>query len=212
MASPNHTLLMQLGPSRGKSISVHGREFVLGRDPASDWVIEDIEVSRRHARLIAQQGKYAIEDLGSTNGTFVNGQRIRAVQELDPGATIRLGENVLFFYDVTLEKGAIEDTEGKKEAPVKEATVEEAPQVELLERVETEEPPASHPPSPGPAKPQPLAQESPPSEVPFFRQPWVLAVAALALLGICALTAFLWYVDANFLWCDVFGSLIASCR
>lgn len=219
MAANKFSLLMQLGPSRGETRDVSGEEFILGRDPSSNWVIEDVEVSRGHARLLAQTGNYAIEDLGSTNGTFVNGQRIRSILPLEPGATIRLGENVLLFYDETVEESSVEEAQNlatagrsKMEAPEEQAV----PQVELLESVEQER--ASQPPAksqnPFSDNPVPVsrAEEITYADMPFYRRPMVMAAAALVIVGLLALSAFLWYVDANFLWCDVFGSLIANCR
>jgi len=210
MAANSYTLLMQLGPTQGETLSVQGEEFVLGRDPKSDWAIDDVEVSRAHARLVLKEGGHAIEDLGSTNGTFVNGQRIRSVLPLDPGSTIRLGENVLLFYDVSVDKNAVGDAQDKKEIPSVEI-----PQVELLESVESEErsPSPAKSQNPVPANPVPVstAQENLSVEMPFYRRPIVMAVAAVFLLGSCALSAFLWYVDANYLWCDVFGTLISGC-
>jgi pSer/pThr/pTyr-binding forkhead associated (FHA) protein len=210
MTDNNYTLLMQLGPSQGETLSIQGDEFVLGRDPESNWSIEDVEVSRGHARLIAREGGYAIEDMGSTNGTFVNGQRIRSVLQLDPGSTIRLGENVLLFYDTATEGKALEDTQDKEET-----VEEEIPQMEILERAESEKPapPPAKAQTSVPDEPVPLStvRENLPTEIPFYRRPAVIAVAVILLVGSLALSAFLWYVDANFLWCDVFGTLIAGC-
>ena len=222
MATKNYTLLMQLGPSQGEIAPLSGSEYVIGRDPSCDWVIDDVEVSRRHARLLAQSGGFAIEDLGSTNGTFVNGQRIRTVLPLLPGATIRLGENVLLFYDAASEQAAANqaqtlqfDTRPKQSEPKGEPQAE-APRVEMLETFERRQPePAAKPAPAAPAAPPPVsqtaAQPSDAVELPFYRRPVVMAIGALLILGICGLSAFLWYVDANFLWCDVFGNLLSAC-
>jgi len=97
-------LIMKDGPSPGKRTELNPlvRSLLIGRDPGCHLVVNEIEVSRRHARLIAQSGGYAIEDLGSTNGTFVNNQRISDVVTLHPGATIRLGDRVTFTYEAIL--------------------------------------------------------------------------------------------------------------
>lgn len=60
----------------------------IGRDLTNDIVINDAEISRRHARLISQAGGYVLEDLGSTNGTFINGQRLASPYILRPGETV----------------------------------------------------------------------------------------------------------------------------
>jgi pSer/pThr/pTyr-binding forkhead associated (FHA) protein len=221
MTGQTFSLLMQLGPKRDETRTIDGAEFVLGREPGSDWVIDDVEVSRKHARLIFQNDGYAIEDLGSTNGSYVNGQRIRSIVALEPGVTIRLGENVLLFYDAVMDKSAAEaSSDDNKE------TAEIAPQVELIERVEPEAVASasaevveekSEPSDPMVSTETPEIAELPEiqrrsvTEIPFYRKPFVIWIAAIGLLGVVALGAFLWYVDANFLWCDVFGGLIAGC-
>jgi pSer/pThr/pTyr-binding forkhead associated (FHA) protein len=67
---------------------------VLGRHPSSDLPFDaerDLEVSARHAAVFRQGGGYVIRDLGSTNGTWVNGQRVRSDAALEPGDRIQLG-------------------------------------------------------------------------------------------------------------------------
>src|SRR4051794_29513197 len=65
----------------------------IGRE-GNDVNLMDPEVSRRHAAIRDQGGSLAIEDLGSTNGTFVNDQRISVVTVLNDGDTVRLGNTV----------------------------------------------------------------------------------------------------------------------
>jgi hypothetical protein len=48
--------------------------------------------------------------------------------------------------------------------------------------------------------------------LPLLDRRLMIGCAALLLLGVCAGIAFFWYVDANYLWCDVFGGMIAACR
>jgi hypothetical protein len=66
----------------------------LGRESSNDIVIADYEVSRRHARILHKDDGYSIEDLGSTNGTFVNGYRLAGQAQLFHGDTIELGQSV----------------------------------------------------------------------------------------------------------------------
>lgn len=67
-----------------------GAELTLGRDPACEVVIRDADVSRRHARVVARDGGHLLVDLGSTNGTLVNGARVEAAP-LAPGDRIAIG-------------------------------------------------------------------------------------------------------------------------
>ena len=83
------------GDDAGRVIEVAG-ELVLGRTQEGPGRIPDIEISRTHARLYVEaDGGLAIEDLGSTNGTFVRGERITAPRPLSPGDTLRVGQTTL---------------------------------------------------------------------------------------------------------------------
>jgi pSer/pThr/pTyr-binding forkhead associated (FHA) protein len=68
----------------------------VGREPSLPLHLdEDTQVSRRHARIALQGGQVLVEDLGSTNGTYVNDQPINAPRALNPGDKVRIGLTVL---------------------------------------------------------------------------------------------------------------------
>lgn len=92
-------LVMRSGPNPGERYNIEQNEITIGRDVANEITINDPEVSRKHARLIMQSGGYLLEDLGSTNGTFVNGQRLTSPHVLRPGDVVMLGENVSLAYE-----------------------------------------------------------------------------------------------------------------
>jgi pSer/pThr/pTyr-binding forkhead associated (FHA) protein len=100
MASQTYQLVMEKGPNPGKIFELGQDELTIGRDITNRIVINDPEVSRKHTRLILQSGSYVIEDLGSTNGTFVDGQRLIGPHVLRPGETIMLGEKIALEYEV----------------------------------------------------------------------------------------------------------------
>jgi pSer/pThr/pTyr-binding forkhead associated (FHA) protein len=77
------------GPSQGQSFDCD-RELVVGREGA-DLVIEDWEMSRRHAAIRPVPAGLEIEDLGSLNGTFVDGERITAITLVTAAATVKMG-------------------------------------------------------------------------------------------------------------------------
>jgi pSer/pThr/pTyr-binding forkhead associated (FHA) protein len=78
------------GPLAGRDVEVTAA-LVLGRQ-AADLLIEDPEVSRRHAALRPAGDGLEVEDLGSLNGTWVNGTRIQGPIRLEPGDRVRLGD------------------------------------------------------------------------------------------------------------------------
>jgi class 3 adenylate cyclase len=86
-------LLAKEGPLAGRRLQVDA-SLTLGRGEA-DVVVDDPEISRRHAVIRAGAGFFEIEDLDSLNGTWVNGQRISGTARLEPGDIIRLGKTVL---------------------------------------------------------------------------------------------------------------------
>ncbi len=94
-------LVLKSGPGSGTEYSLDKPELFLGRDPGNDIVINDPEVSRRHARMLLVGNTYTIEDLGSTNGTFIKGQRLAAPVTLRPGEVIMLGERIAVQFEVT---------------------------------------------------------------------------------------------------------------
>ncbi len=68
-----------------------GREMIIGRGGSSDVVINDSFTSTRHARVFVRDGQYWLEDLGSTNGTYLNGVPLKKPVVLADGDDIRVG-------------------------------------------------------------------------------------------------------------------------
>jgi pSer/pThr/pTyr-binding forkhead associated (FHA) protein len=82
------------GPGAGRQIELTG-PLVLGRDSSADVVLDDGQISRRHARVTPSNGGVVVEDLESTNGTFVNQDEVQAPVELRPGDELLVGVTVL---------------------------------------------------------------------------------------------------------------------
>jgi hypothetical protein len=104
MATQSFQLVMRAGPSIGKVYSISKAEMHIGRDISNEIVINDAEVSRKHVRLVIQAGEVIIEDLGSTNGTFINDQRASGPYTLVAGDTVQLGEHVILVFEAALQE------------------------------------------------------------------------------------------------------------
>jgi hypothetical protein len=86
--------MVEAGPASGTEISF-ASEFRLGRDERGGDLGGDATLSRQHAILRTGPGGITVEDLGSTNGTFVNGSRISGVRQVRPGDTVEVGHSRL---------------------------------------------------------------------------------------------------------------------
>jgi len=82
---------LAMGDQPHTQMAIRREAIVFGRDPTCDHVLDDPLVSRRHARLTRSDASLFLEDLGSANGTFVNGQRISARAPIQAGDLIGMG-------------------------------------------------------------------------------------------------------------------------
>ncbi|MDD3652952.1 MAG: DUF3662 and FHA domain-containing protein [Desulfotomaculaceae bacterium] len=89
-------LKIEEGPDQGKYFNLGKGTMLLGRRAGCDIVLSDSSVSRRHAQIEWSRGQYSIIDLGSTNGTKVNGVRV-TTRILKPGDTVALGTTICTF-------------------------------------------------------------------------------------------------------------------
>ena len=96
-------LVVQRSPSldEGDEFPVNSAPLTLGRGGQNDLVLEgDDFASARHARIEARGDGVWVQDLDSTNGTYVNGARVMGAQRLDPGDILRVGETDLRVEEV----------------------------------------------------------------------------------------------------------------
>ena len=208
------SLIVKDGPMTGHRLNVE-TETTLGREN-SDLTIEDPEVSRRHAVLRPSPDGIEIEDQGSTNGTFVNGNRIKEATKLSPGDTVRIGKTTLEvegpsgFEDTVIapvtrpDDTVVAATGGTApEAPIPAAPPPPQPQQSPPPRPERQEPAASGRPSrPQPQNDAPSRQVGPPPSGPSRRgipvqglkpsgnKPLLIAGAVLAALLLLAVADF----------------------
>lgn len=90
------TLHVLQGPDKGRTFQTHREAVILGRN-AEQIPLNDTTVSRRHAQLQPNNGTWMIQDLGSSNGTYVNGHRLNATVRLKHGDQIKMGSTLLVF-------------------------------------------------------------------------------------------------------------------
>jgi pSer/pThr/pTyr-binding forkhead associated (FHA) protein len=88
---PRLVVVAAMGREPGTAFEIHD-EAILGRAPTSDVQIDDAFASSAHARVFPRGQSMYIEDLGSTNGTYLNERQFEGVEELRPDDTIRIGE------------------------------------------------------------------------------------------------------------------------
>jgi two-component system cell cycle response regulator len=81
----------------GQVLKLDGPKFGLGRHPDNQACVDDDGISRFHARISVDGDKYWVEDLGSSNGTYINGRRVTSC-ELNNGDTLNLGPRVSFRF------------------------------------------------------------------------------------------------------------------
>ncbi|QPC84401.1 TIR domain-containing protein [Phototrophicus methaneseepsis] len=97
---PGTWIVVRRGPNLNDMFKLDKDVVTLGRDKANDISIEDPEVSRFHLRFMRRDRGYGMEDVGSTNGTFVQNRRVDGLMTLTPGTAIRLGDSVIISYEV----------------------------------------------------------------------------------------------------------------
>ena len=88
-------LIVTEGPLANTVIPLGTQQVTLGRAPDSTLVIDDDYASSRHARIYPSDGAWIIEDLGSTNGTWIDRTRITSPTVLPPGVPLRIGRTTL---------------------------------------------------------------------------------------------------------------------
>jgi len=89
------TLVVVEGPLKGTTIPLGTAPVTIGRAPTSTVVIDDDYASANHARIVLGDGEWLVEDLGSTNGTFVGDKRVTTPVSLGVGVPLRVGQTVL---------------------------------------------------------------------------------------------------------------------
>ena len=119
---PDAYLHVQRGPLAGTVIPIDPGANIFGR--AEGHILPDEHVSRRHARINAVSGEYMLIDLGSSNGTVVNGQKITGAVILQHGDVIQFGGTIMGFYIRGMEGSVVMGTGAATPAAAPEQLLE----------------------------------------------------------------------------------------
>ena len=191
-----YQLVMHSGPTPGKIFPMEGDVITIGREAGNGIIINDAEVSRKHTQFVFQGGKYIVTDLGSTNGTFVNGQRLTGQHVLQPGEVISLGEqiNLLFEAVVPIDPNATMLSAGRQ--PGIPRAVAPAPRPQPVAQPAPQPQPVNYA-GQVPAGPAPVYN---PPEQKRNTTPIIIGAVIVLFLCICVVSALLYNAPQSF-WC-----------
>ena len=165
---PLASLLVRSGEAKGERLYIRVPIANVGRGEYNDLVIADASVSTMHAKLQSRDGIWVVADLGSTNGTFVDGELIDGEVPLGPGSTIRFGEVATMF----------EPLDEREAEPIADTTV--MPRLETESMTAPAETELSQPALR--RRPRPRPSPPPPNRTPLLVL-LALLVIALVLAG-----------------------------
>ena len=106
LPSGSALLVVRRGPNIGARFLLDQDETVAGRHPSADIFLDDVTVSRRHARFLRHGSAFEVKDLGSLNGTFFDGVRIETAL-LSDGAEVQIGKFRLTFFASRLDLAGV---------------------------------------------------------------------------------------------------------
>ena len=137
-------LVLNGGPGAGQVFALNKALLTIGRGSECDVVIPDVSISRRHAQILRQETGWYVQDLGSRNGTAINGQRLSAPGRLEDGDTLTVGAVPLRYIATGFAEGA----EGRLPTETPTETWPLTPQAPLAEETTTATPTRALPPKP----------------------------------------------------------------
>ncbi|MGC9520408.1 MAG: FHA domain-containing protein [Anaerolineae bacterium] len=208
-----HGLLVIEGPGVGETYTLEGMIVTLGRSSDNSIVLDSPKISRHHAQIRKLPTGVVIEDMGSTNGTWVNERRLTGSRPLSPGDEIRLADYMTLEYIVEEDYRTTvlppDETPGATQM-MQEPPTYTPPQIPVEPRYpEPYEPPPQREvsyepsaPTPPPASYQPSAEARPESITPPRQRPkWLYILIGLLAILIClciATAVYLWFAPLSF--------------
>jgi hypothetical protein len=222
MAGKAYQFIVRAGPNPGKIYPIIKNEVIIGRDPNADILVNDAEVSRHHAVVKLTPEGYTIEDLGSTNGTIINNQRLLGPHILHPSEIINLGEHISLVFEAVPEFDP--DATMVSRMPLPPAPPMQKPvfppanpvmQSSGKPAAQAGVPPASSILRPGTVQesypenfPEELPVQTGKKNIPKWLLPVLIGTGLVTV--ICAIVI-LTYIDNNYLWCN-FLPFLTGCK
>jgi hypothetical protein len=190
VSAENYQLVVRRGPKPGQVYPLLAPTVTVGRDPMSDIVLNDPEVSRYHAQLVETADGYEIHDMGSTNGTYVAGKRLG-----DEPVLLKAGQDVAFGSGIFLMVEMVGDETNPFDDDFEPETAVPAGSRQAVPDQFNSSPPVE-PPMPLPSDyyekspPPPLQPLVPPADDEAARKRKrliTIVVAAIVLLCLCCI-------------------------
>ncbi len=200
-------LSVRQGPRPNLVFELDQERYSIGREAGNEIVIEDPQVSRRHAQLTRQGSSYLLEDIGSTNGTYVNGKRVTAPVLLANNDTIGLADTVVLAVQAPLtmdEDSTVVNDSASYVPPTQPAFT--PPRTQQPSPSAAPRPPAYVPPTyaPPPQYTPPASEESDAALRADSRRTLLIGVGCLALILVVCMIGF---VAWSFIDCRSFSSV-----
>jgi hypothetical protein len=203
-----HTLIVNSSPNIGQSYLLSDMVSTLGRSADNTIVLDSTQVSRYHTKITLLPSGAVIEDMGSTNGTFVNGQQIYSQYSLTSGDTIGIADYITFQYVMEDSAGGavptpqtggatkiMDGSGGYGAAPIPAAPQIRTYTPDFQQNSFTPPPPSTYPSVPT-VEPQAMRK----SQTSLY----VIITVLVVLICFCvAVAIFLWFAPEAF-WKDVF--------
>ncbi len=213
MSEQTFQLIISKGPKPGQTFPLLADKISVGRDPMSDISIADPEISRRHARLEKTAVGYQLQDMGSTNGTYIDGERLGDEPvALQPGQSIVFGSGVVLKYQAV---GSDADIMATMIDPAGQMTFAEEDRTPPKVTADLAPPPASPVTSPPPvSRQQPPPPPPPPPVIENVEEPGGekrrtgMIIAGIFLLFTLCCCAF--FLSGYYWWGDILLQYLES--
>src|SRR5438552_2392636 len=191
---PLASLLVKSGTLKNQRFPVRTPVFNIGRADYNDIVLPDPSVSTAHAKLQRREGVWVVVDLDSTNGTFVDGERVTGESPLAPGALLRFGDMQVVFEPSDDSLGMVRGggTQVMKDFSAVAPPPRPGPPLPPAAAPSRAAPPAPPPRPRPPAKGRPGSKRPAAQQVPEQRRKGCRKGAAVLLLAAAGLTALLY--------------------